>query len=187
MSGVRSRRAAREAALRAIYAKLAGQEEFDTALAAAVEDLDLAPESVEFAHQIAEGVWRNQEHLEAEFTPFLASGWTVSRLAVIDRALLNMATWELHNLTGIPPKVTITEAIRLNKRYGSGETTGFVNAVLGKVLAQSPKANWDPSMEEAMEPDTIVEAEVVVEEIEEGTPEHEEIVKAGPWVIRAEE
>jgi N utilization substance protein B len=183
----RSRRAAREVALRAVYSRLTGQEELEEAMVGAIADLPLAPESQEFAWRIAEGIWHNQRELEDLFIPFLAKGWSIDRLAITDRAVLNLATWELYHLEGVPPKVTIAEALRLSKRYGSGEGTRFVNAVLGRVLAGSPKANWDPALEEILDPEPVdPDVDEPEEMIQEGTPEHDEFVKATPWVIRTD-
>lgn len=184
----RSRRAAREAAVRVIYARLSGAAEIEDALGSALSEMPLlADESIEFARRIAEGFWEDQEENEAKFSPFLAKGWTLQRLAVTDRAVLNLAVWEFYHLQGVPPKVTISEALRLSQRYGSGEGTRFINAVLGRVLAESPKADWDPALEEILDPEpNEPEVDLVEEMIEEGTPEHDEVVKASPWVIRSD-
>ena len=58
----------------------------------------------------------------------IAQNWDISRMAVIDRNVLRMATWELLHCKDIPPKVAINEAIELGKRYSTQKTGAFVNA-----------------------------------------------------------
>jgi N utilization substance protein B len=59
--------------------------------------------------------------------------WKLGRLAAIDRNVLRIGIAELLYADEIPPKVAIHEAIRLAGRYGSEESTRFVNGVLDAV------------------------------------------------------
>ncbi len=56
--------------------------------------------------------------------------WRMERLALLDRAILRIATAELICFDEIPPKVSIQEAVRLAERYSGPESPGFVNGVL---------------------------------------------------------
>lgn len=56
--------------------------------------------------------------------------WRLERLAGIDRGVLRLAATEMLFLSDVPPKVSIQEAIRLAERYGSAESSKFVNGVL---------------------------------------------------------
>ena len=56
--------------------------------------------------------------------------WRMERLALLDRAVLRIATAELVCFDEIPPKVSIQEAVRLAERYSGPESPGFVNGVL---------------------------------------------------------
>jgi transcription antitermination factor NusB len=63
----------------------------------------------------------------------VAKNWDIGRMAVIDRNVLRMATFELLHCTDIPPKVSINEAIELGKRYSTQNSGGFINGVLDKI------------------------------------------------------
>jgi len=63
----------------------------------------------------------------------IAQNWDIERMAVIDRNVLRMATYELVHCPDIPPKVSINEAIELGKRYSTQNSGGFINGVLDRV------------------------------------------------------
>ena len=44
-----------------------------------------------------------------------------------------MATYELRHLNDIPHKVSLNEAIEIAKRYGSEESSAFINGILDKI------------------------------------------------------
>lgn len=63
--------------------------------------------------------------------------WRLERLAAIDRNVLRIGTAELMFAEDVPPKVAITEAIRLAERYGSDDSPGFVNGVLDAIYREA--------------------------------------------------
>ena len=54
-------------------------------------------------------------------------------MTVIDRNLLRLATFELLYCDEIPPKVTLNEAIDLGKKFGSEESSAFINGILDRI------------------------------------------------------
>jgi N utilization substance protein B len=78
----------------------------------------------------------------------------------------------------IPPKVTITEAVELAKRFGGADSGSFINGVLGRVLQVSPKAEWSggaAGAADVYEPEPAGEPAGPSEE-----PEHS-------WTLRSDE
>ncbi len=63
--------------------------------------------------------------------------WRLDRLAAIDRNILRIGVAELRYVDDVPAKVAIHEAIRLAGRYGSDESTRFVNGVLDAVFRKA--------------------------------------------------
>jgi N utilization substance protein B len=61
-----------------------------------------------------------------------AENWRLERLAVIDRAILRLAIYELRT-TDTPPKVILNEAVELAKKFSSEEAGAFVNGILDAV------------------------------------------------------
>jgi N utilization substance protein B len=62
-----------------------------------------------------------------------AQNWRVERMAVLDRLVLRMATYELLSDPSTPVKVVINEAIELARSYSGDDAVGFVNGVLDAV------------------------------------------------------
>lgn len=121
-----------------------GGGSIESAVGAALSRQTFAPEASTFVRSVANGAVTAPHGLDAKFAPYLKSGWTPERLALVDLLILRIAVFELWHLPEMPPKVTITEAVSLAKRFGGKESSSFVNGVLAKVLEASPKADWEP-------------------------------------------
>lgn len=59
--------------------------------------------------------------------------WRIERMSTIDRNVLRLAVYELYFQTEIPVKVTINEAIEIAKKYGSVDSSRFINGILDKI------------------------------------------------------
>jgi N utilization substance protein B len=101
---------------------------------------DLAPEHQEFANGLMRGTVQRQEEID-RLLGTRAQNWRVERMAILDRAVLRLATYELLAEPGTPAKVIINEALELARAYSGEEAVGFVNGVLDGVrkdLAREP-------------------------------------------------
>jgi len=65
--------------------------------------------------------------------------WQVTRLAQIDRDILQIAVAEMTFL-GVPDSIAINEAVELAKRYSGDEGHRFINGVLRRVTDQKKTA-----------------------------------------------
>jgi N utilization substance protein B len=99
----------------------------------------------EFTIKAVAGVLRDKEALDAELEAH-SKGWTLDRVAPLERSILRLALWEIRAEVS-PPEVAIDEAVRLAKRYSTDDAGSFVNGVLGGVLRGDDAA--DASGEEA--------------------------------------
>ncbi len=59
--------------------------------------------------------------------------WKFERITPIDRSILRLALFEILEVSDVPPKVAINEAIELAKRYSTAQSGAFVNGVLDRV------------------------------------------------------
>ncbi len=62
-----------------------------------------------------------------------AENWRVIRMATVDRNVLRLGAYELLFNKDTPPAVAFDEAIELARRYGSAESSSFVNGVLDRL------------------------------------------------------
>ena len=67
--------------------------------------------------------------------------WEINRIALLDKLVLQMAISELYFMDDIPPKVTLSEAIEIAKRYSTEESSSFVNGILDAVYKEREKIN----------------------------------------------
>ena len=149
---VKSRRAAREAAFQAAYQCLVGRSSIDRAIKEALERTTFAPDAQNLLRTLANGMVTESVALEQKFSKYLKEGWTLERIPVSDRLILRLATYELFEMPDQPPKVTIAEAVKIAKKFGTADSGRFVNGVLAKVLLDSPKKDWQPPEPPSLQP-----------------------------------
>lgn len=83
--------------------------------------------------QVVKGVTGGREELDRVIGAALTTGWTVDRLEIILRRILEAGVFELTERTDVPPRVTITEYVDLAHAFYSGAEPGLVNGVLDRV------------------------------------------------------
>ena len=66
-----------------------------------------------------------------------ASGWSLDRIAPLERNILRVAVHEMRTRSDIPDEVAIDEAIEAAKELCSADAPGFVNGVLGAVQREA--------------------------------------------------
>ncbi|MCA9507736.1 MAG: transcription antitermination factor NusB [Myxococcales bacterium] len=59
-----------------------------------------------------------------------SSKWKLSRMDSIDRAILRLACYELLFQKQLSMRIIINEAIEIAKRYGSEQSSSFINGIL---------------------------------------------------------
>lgn len=178
-----SRRLAREIAFQAIYMSMVGGVDIERATEVALSRHTLAEDTDAFVHELVTGVRANVRDLDDAISPCLATGWTVDRLAVSDLVTLRIATFELLRMPEMPPKVTISQAVDLAKRFGTKDSASFINGVLGTLLKDTEKAEWESPIVVDPEPPEPEFLEFVDEDDDQAEP-IDEGVKAGSWVIK---
>ncbi len=86
----------------------------------------------QFANTLFEGILTRLPELDAAIA-VRADNWNMKRMAVIDRNILRMGTFELLHQTDVPAKVCINEAIELAKRFGDADSSKFINGILDAI------------------------------------------------------
>lgn len=71
-----------------------------------------------------------------------APAWPLDQISPLDLATLRLAVWELfYKETKEPVKVIVDEAVEIAKAYGSENSPGFINGVLGSIIKKTKKLN----------------------------------------------
>ncbi len=80
-----------------------------------------------------------KEHLE-EIDRMLnetSEGWKTSRMGKVDLAILRLAVYEMFFDEDVPVSVAINEAVELGKRFGTDDSSSFINGILGKLAKKA--------------------------------------------------
>jgi N utilization substance protein B len=93
---------------------------------------DLLTDAKPFTRDLAEGTDQHLAEIDAEISAN-AHGWTIQRIAPLERGIMRIALFEIHHREEIPVAVSIDEAVSITRRYCGTEAPGFVNGVLSAV------------------------------------------------------
>jgi N utilization substance protein B len=144
------RRTARELALKILFQVDVGRLSLEQVLTTS-KALWQAPSEVwNFAETLARGVMQKRAPLD-DIIMHYASGWTLERMANVDRNLLRLALYEMLFLDDIPYSVSINEAVELAKIYSTAESGKFVNGILGNVARAKGFTKGDEDKDDARE------------------------------------
>ena len=81
-----------------------------------------------YSRQLIDGVHEHQARLDGEIDD-LAQGWSIERIAPVERAVLRVGLLELDE-DDPPAAVAMAEAVALARRYASPEAAAFINGIL---------------------------------------------------------
>lgn len=127
-----SRREARRVAIDVLY-----QADITTASPLAVLDewaaagRDVPP----FARALVEGVDAHGPSIDLLLETH-ATGWTVARMAAVDRTILRVAVEEVRYRDDVPDAVAISEAVVAADELSSEDAKRFVNGILGQIARE---------------------------------------------------
>jgi transcription antitermination protein NusB len=87
-----------------------------------------------FTRSLVDGVDADRAMIDDRITA-AATGWTVDRMAPLERNILRVAVWEI-STGNVPVPVAIDEAVEMAKKWCAAEAPAFVNGVLGRVARE---------------------------------------------------
>lgn len=100
-------------------------------------DLRLARDPARvFARSLIEGISAHLAEIDESIRNHLQN-FAFQRLAVVDRNILRLATYEMLHGDHIPPEAAMNEAIEIAKRFGTAESPAFINGVLDSLLKEA--------------------------------------------------
>ena len=127
------RRISRELALRALFQADVAGTSAEEAIESSTSGAHNAAEVIDFARDLVLGTLEHRPRIDSVIQKY-ARGWTLERMANVDRSILRLAIFELLCLPDIPPSVTVDEAVELAKKYSTAESGRFVNGILGNLI-----------------------------------------------------
>jgi|DewCreStandDraft_4_1066084.scaffolds.fasta_scaffold00401_25 N utilization substance protein B len=95
--------------------------------------IDWTDEEIDFTVKLIEKVEENKDYIDNLIVRF-AQNWELDRIAIIDRAIIQIAVTEFIAFEEIPTKVSINEAIDIAKQYSTEKSGIFINGILDSIL-----------------------------------------------------
>jgi transcription antitermination protein NusB len=89
-----------------------------------------------FTRELVEGVEAERGSLDESIARH-ASGWSLDRIAPLERNILRVAVHEMRSREDVPVEVAIDEAVEAAKELCGVDAPGFINGVLGAVQREN--------------------------------------------------
>ena len=134
-----SRRKARECALQMLFQWDITHDLIEQIAVTFWEAQDEAEDNRNFAEILASGTVDHVERIDALIVKH-AENWRLDRMAVVDRNLLRLATYEFLYDAGTPKSVVINEAIEIARRFSAQESPQFINGILDSIRKEVENA-----------------------------------------------
>ncbi len=125
-----------------LFAMEASGDPIDRVVASYWRETPGDPEGRDYADEVARGVARELVQVD-EAIRKASTNWRLERMARVDRNVLRLGAWELLRSTAVPRAVILDEAVELAKRFGSEESSAFVNGVLDRIAANLGRVDRD--------------------------------------------
>jgi transcription antitermination protein NusB len=86
-----------------------------------------------FTRELAQGTEGRRDELDETIATH-SEGWTVERIAPLERSIMRVALYEAAHRDDVPTEVALDEAVGLARQYCSAEAPAFVNGILGAAV-----------------------------------------------------
>ncbi len=84
-----------------------------------------------FAEELVRGVLAHQAELDAVIGD-CTENYQLTRISMVDRNILRIALFEMLHCDKVPPIVALNEGIEIAKKFGTSESSRFINGVLDR-------------------------------------------------------
>ncbi|MBA3602498.1 MAG: transcription antitermination factor NusB [Parachlamydiaceae bacterium] len=132
----------REIVFQLLYSHDTGRTDELSSISLLMKELQVARSGVYQAMIKANAIQQNLHEIDAVITDAV-HGYTFDRIQVVERNILRLGVFELTIEKTAPPKVSISEAMRLGRKFASPESANFINAILDNIhkqmIGENPK------------------------------------------------
>ena len=124
-----SRTRARELSVQLIYQHHFSGNSLEEDIQVFFENTKADAGTQEFTNFNVRGVLDHARELDMEISAYLKN-WTLDRLVLMDRIILQIAFFELLHNPEVPWKVVVDEAVMLGRMFSEEKSAVFINGVL---------------------------------------------------------
>lgn len=89
---------------------------------------------IEYITETVKATMTRLDEIDEIISAHLKKGWTIERLATVDRNILRLSVYEIKFAEKVIPKgIVINEAVEIAKKYGTDSSGRFVNGILATI------------------------------------------------------
>lgn len=90
--------------------------------------------SLQYAEFLFNGVLKHKAEIDQKIQS-VSRHWKIDRMASVDRNILRLAVFEMiYSPSPIESKIVINEMIEVAKKFGTQDSSGFVNGLLDQII-----------------------------------------------------
>ncbi len=134
------RRKARECVFKGLYSLEMSNDPSEKVINDILHRCSLDEPLGSFASSLFKKVIEKKTFLEDTISKFL-DNWDIGRIAILDNLILQIGVCELFYFEDVPPKVSISEAIEMAKKFSTDDSPRFVNGILDSVFKDFLESN----------------------------------------------
>ena len=127
------RRTARENAFKLLFERSVSGGTGD--ITYAVLTRSMTEEENDYFRLLVNGVQQTESFI-GDIIKRYARGFDFDRIYKIDRAILQIAIYEILFLCDVPDKVAVNEALEMSKIYSTDNSPSFINGILASVIRE---------------------------------------------------
>lgn len=125
----------REIVFQLLYSYDMSQADEEDMLPLIMSELSVTKKAVQEAQSRVQTIIATLDEID-KLIELASVAYTFERIASVERNILRLGVFELLFDENVPPKVAISEAIRLARKFGTPESAAFVNAVMDNLYKQ---------------------------------------------------
>jgi N utilization substance protein B len=126
----------REMVFQMLYSLDIGQAKDDDLIDLLMKELNVTKKSARDALDRTREIFKNLPQIDPVIEE-TASEYAFDRIQTVERNVLRLGVFEMLYDDQIPPKVAIAEAIRIARKFGTPESSHFINAILDAIYKKS--------------------------------------------------
>ncbi len=130
------RRKARELALKTLFEADFNGQVLTTIFDRIQHTEQPEPDALRFLEQILQAYTAHKSEINKTIEKN-SNNWKLARMASVDRNILRLGVAEILFLEDVPKNVTINEYLEIAKKFGTEESSSFVNGILDKVVKKT--------------------------------------------------
>lgn len=126
----------REIVLQLLYSEDIAKPNQTDMQALIMQELAVTKKSVMIAQERVQAIYQHLSSIDSMIS-HVSHSYDFNRIHIVIKSILRLGVYELFFDDTIPPRVAISEAMRLARKFGTPESAAFVNAILDYLYQSS--------------------------------------------------